>query len=1425
MPTIDNLSVQITADGTQQAVSGIEKLASAVQILANGLANLESGKFQTFAAGLKELGKSAPTEGQTTRMVNFADAVTKLSAAIGNATDLKSVASDIGELSRNVRSMSGGKATTVEETAQAIGMMGQNAKTATQDLAKMTQSLPTPDKVNFTQMSSEFTKVNQAISNAETNFSKFGMSLKNIGLITTTKKFDSLQKQIDKTREKYNQLREEMAKGIASGDLDTTSKAYERQAKQLDGYLQKYNDLMLQQKELALAGGGVQLNPNVSSALQSFQSGFSKTASVIKNLFVASVKSVNSHLKKLVSHLFQADKAANLLKKSDLTSVARKVGNELLRVSKMLKLMVTRMALRAVIKEIGNGFKSLALHSDEFNNAMSNIINGSKQLGYSFASMLSPLINALAPAIVYIINLLTKLLNVINQVFSALTGKGTWNKAKNFTDSWRDSITGAGSAASKTAKELKKTVLGFDELNQLQDNKNSGGGGGGSDIKDMFDTMKIDDKWKKFADWLKKMWELGDFTELGKMLGTKLRDFLRSIPWDLIKEVARKLGSSLATLINGIVEVEGLGWEIGHALAESLNTIFEFLNEFVHKLHWDSIGKFIAETFNGFFESIDWDLIKDTVITGMAGLAQTIQTFIEEFHWDNISNTIANAVNIIAEGIYTFVKGIKWGELGAKLGDQLMKTIKKINFKKVGKAIGAVVQAAIDFFADFIAQINVDDVVKAVSDLIDGFFEEVDPEKAGKTLAELFNKIVAIAKGIWTQNKSKILGGLKKLWDGFWGSVDKSAFIKVAAAVLGACVLGGITSMVGTILKSAVVTGFSNLLLKALFGGGATGGAGGAGGGISLMSSFGVSAATAFASAFAVTLSGIGLIKKSVFDPDKAADFGVSAERLQNLSDAYSGVAGTARLFKEALGELWYTITGNEEKLEELHNKTYTLTDDFGNITKTVDTTGNTIIEIVDDVNDSINGQIQVYDNWRASFADASDAAKIGADRMIDISVGVDEMGKTVATVSETIFPKLGDNIYKCASAEDSIALATREYREQVKQLQDPHSHYMGTLEVIREAQRKNVKIHEEATTEYGKFKTVTGEVGLYIKDTKDAYVKAGDAAKEASDKTSKYMSSSEDIIKITPVLTDEVNGTTTAYNNAKDSAEKASYKIADMTKATEDVTAVIPDMNKQLDNAQTEMGKTADVAKETGDNIVKGIQEPIEQATFGDVVKSFFDSLYYDLCDIFGIASPAKNMNPVGDNIMLGIVEGFNESVKNFTEAITKFYDDTVKPWFTTDKWTFDGIEKGLKASFDAAVKAIKDVWNGFAKWMNEKLKFKVDDIDIGGQHILDGFEINLGKLPTYSTGGMPEDGLFFANHSELVGQFANGKTAVANNGQIIAGIESGVYNAVTRANANMGGNDKYIVTEINVDSERLATAVSRGQAKNERRYSPSLA
>ena len=76
------------------------------------------------------------------------------------------------------------------------------------------------------------------------------------------------------------------------------------------------------------------------------------------------------------------------------------------------------------------------------------------------------------------------------------------------------------------------------------------------------------------------------------------------------------------------------------------------------------------------------------------------------------------------------------------------------------------------------------------------------------------------------------------------------------------------------------------------------------------------------------------------------------------------------------------------------------------------------------------------------------------------------------------------------------------------------------------------------------------------------------------------------------------------------------------------------------------------------------------------------------------------------------------------------------------------------------------------------------------------------------YATGGFVEDGLFMANHNELIGSFSNGKNVVANNQQITQGI----YQAVLQAMRESGGQG--IV--INLDGREIAKVVNKQNANS---------
>lgn len=163
---------------------------------------------------------------------------------------------------------------------------------------------------------------------------------------------------------------------------------------------------------------------------------------------------------------------------------------------------------------------------------------------------------------------------------------------------------------------------------------------------------------------------------------------------------------------------------------------------------------------------------------------------------------------------------------------------------------------------------------------------------------------------------------------------------------------------------------------------------------------------------------------------------------------------------------------------------------------------------------------------------------------------------------------------------------------------------------------------------------------------------------------------------------------------------------------------------------------------------------------------------------------------------LSLGAVNGIKATWNGFKDwwkntGIYKWWVEDVRPWFTLEKWT---------DLLSGPIKAFEDFWKDITGWLDgisQKWNnlFGEKGAFMGGAAsvVINGGARSI-PTQTYATGGFPEDGLFYANHTELVGQFSNGRTAVANNQQITQGIADAVYpavyNAVVSAMANNGGN-----------------------------------
>lgn len=499
---------------------------------------------------------------------------------------------------------------------------------------------------------------------------------------------------------------------------------------------------------------------------------------------------------------------------------------------------------------LSTGLTSLAQYSSTTNANLSLLKSQLNQLQGAFASAFAPILNVVTPALNTLIDYLISACNAVAQFMAALTGQSTYTIA---TRGIADVANGANAVASSTGKaadnaeKLKRTLMSFDEINKLddttsQDGGGTGGGGGGGGAGIGFETQTVDNQFKDLANQIKKAWADADFTEIGELIGKKLKAGLDSVPWDKIKGTAAKIGKSLATLINGFVETSGLDVSVGKTVGELLNTGVAGASAFMKNLHWESVGSFIAGSMNSFIRTADWSGAGKTVRDGINGVFKLSKTWSQKFDFeaagnaikqslnstlrgikwsdaitaagnigkgiasalnkvltpetfDNIGSTVAGAVNTVVAGAKSFLAEADFKKFASAIVSGINSCIKKTNWKNVGNVIGEGLQAALDFVSTLISGLKWGDIKQALQDLWKGISEKVDMGEVGK--------IMITALGAWlAANAALSIGGavLEQI-----GSTIVTAISGTLVSAVSAVGLGPVAIAIGAALAAIFV--------------------------------------------------------------------------------------------------------------------------------------------------------------------------------------------------------------------------------------------------------------------------------------------------------------------------------------------------------------------------------------------------------------------------------------------------------------------------------------------------------------------------------------------------------------------------------------------------------------------------------------------
>ena len=346
-------------------------------------------------------------------------------------------------------------------------------------------------------------------------------------------------------------------------------------------------------------------------------------------------------------------------------------------------------------------------------------------------------------------------------------------------DDLGDSVGGVGDAlddATDNAKKLKATILGFDELNVLNDvadtlNGGSGGSGGGSGSGGKGsgsgsggDTgaggagaSPVGVVARKTKSAFES--EIDNLYDLGKYISDALKKAMDSINWNEIYEKARNFGTGLAKFLNGLFQPSTFA-SLGKTIAGSINTALNALDAFAQEFNFYNLGVCIGRAINNALGNIDWKVATSAAKGWGKGLAQQINGFFHETDFYQVGKAIAKALNTAILFIFEFGNELKWDVIGEKLGNAINGFFNNFDANRCADAINKFVHGIKDAVKSFMETVQWSEVISKIGDLLSGIdWWSIIELKIGADLLGVGISIAGgIAKGFLTNTAKTLLG-------------------------------------------------------------------------------------------------------------------------------------------------------------------------------------------------------------------------------------------------------------------------------------------------------------------------------------------------------------------------------------------------------------------------------------------------------------------------------------------------------------------------------------------------------------------------------------------------------------------------------------------------------------------------------------------
>ena len=359
-------------------------------------------------------------------------------------------------------------------------------------------------------------------------------------------------------------------------------------------------------------------------------------------------------------------------------------------------------------------------------------------------------------------------------------------------------------------------------------------------------------------------------------------------------------------------------------------------------------------------------------------------------------------------------------------------------------------------------------------------------------------------------------------------------------------------------------------------------------------------------------------------------------------------------------------------------------------------------------------------------------------------------------------------------------------------------------------AYNSSVELYEKKQETGNKLSEAQAKLAKYTKELAAAQEVANNVKKRSGVNSAEYQAQ----VKILGRYATKVNAARAEVNTLKKAESDINSQISKNNKVMDNAKVKTSDYQKASDSLKKTM-KNLGVETQSSKNALKTLQEKLNNGeitwkAYKDVVDGNYKSVDELNAAIGKLTSKEVSVTAKTSG---------TDSIDKVKNVIDKLQNKTVNVGTNVNT---SGLQKRIQGAVSRVkISPIKaPIQFGITK-EQKKILDSLSPKNMGtpyeralktsGLSKLSDFA---SKLPTYSTGGFPEDGLFMANHGELVGKFNNGKTAVANNDQITTGFAQAITNSLAPAiyaavSQAVSENQSHQTGDVYLDGTKLTTTI----------------